>query len=184
VTDLLLSPHNDDAELFAAYTCLRHRPHVVVCLKADVQEHRGTGITSAMREQETQCSMNILGCDWQQLPVSETNPSEDDLEAWLRRLRKDMKPERVWAPAVELGGHSHHNMVGQSAWNIFGVRVRPYMTYKRGFGRSKGKTTVIPTPGERSLKRQALNCYESQIRLENTAYWFTDESEWDREWLG
>ena len=183
MTDLLLSPHPDDAELFAAYTCLRNRPHVVVCLKADVQEHRGTGITAAMREAETQCSMNILGCDWQQLPVSETNPDIRELERLFRQLRKDFKPERVWAPCVELGGHSHHNMVGQSAFNIFGVRVRPYMTYVRGQGRSKGKTTVIPTPGERDLKRQALNCYESQINLENTAFWFTDESNWDREYL-
>ena len=182
MTDLALLPHNDD-ELFCSYTLLRHRPHVVVCLKADVQEHRGTGITAEMREAETHRSMNILGCDWQQLPVSETNRSEDDLEAWFRRLRKDMKPDRVWAPCVELGGHSHHNMVGQSAWNIFGIRVRPYMTYVRGQGRSKGKTSVIPTPGERSLKRQALNCYESQINLENTAFWFTDESEWDKEYL-
>lgn len=180
--DLALLPHNDD-ELFCSYTLLRHRPHVIVCFKADVQEHRGTGITAAIREAETQCSMNILGCDWQQLPVSELHPSVDDLEAWFRRLRKEMKLERVWAPAVELNGHEHHNMVGQSAFNIFGVRVRPYMTYQRGSGRSKGKTTVIPTPGERSLKRQALNCYESQINLPNTAFWFTDESDWDREWV-
>jgi LmbE family N-acetylglucosaminyl deacetylase len=170
--------------LFAAYACLRHRPHVVTCLKADVQQHRGAPVTPETRETETRRAMNILGCDWTQLTVSETHPSEDDLFAWFRRLRKQHEPERVWAPAVELEGHEHHNMVGQVAWDVFGIRVRPYMTYKRGFGRSKGKTTVIPTAGERSLKRQALNCYESQINLENTAFWFTDESDWDREWLG
>lgn len=182
-TDLLLEPHPDDAALFAAYTCLRHAPHVVTCLKADAQYHRGHAITAEMRGLETRCAMNILGCDWQQLPVSELHPSVEDLEAWFGRLGEEMKPERVWAPAVEPNGHEHHSMVGQSAFNIFGVRVRPYMTYVRGSGRSKGGTAVIPTPGERSLKREALNCYESQIKLENTAFWFSDASNWDKEYL-
>jgi LmbE family N-acetylglucosaminyl deacetylase len=136
-----------------------------------------------MREAETQRAMNILGCDWEQLPVSESRPSVDDLEAWLRRLRKQHQPERVWAPAVEFNGHDHHNMVGQLAWDVFGVHVRPYMTYQRGSGRSKGKTVVIPSNGERSLKRDALQCYESQIQLENTQYWFGDDSNWETEWL-
>lgn len=183
MTDLLLEPHPDDGSLFAAYTLLRHRPHVVTCLRADVQEHRGTRITPTAREAETARAMNILGCNWQQLPVRESKPSVEDLEAWLVRLLQEHEPERVWAPALELGGHEHHNLVAQSAFNVFGFRVRPYMTYVRGSGRSKGKTAVIPTPGERDLKRQALQCYESQMKLENTAWWFCDESEWTKEWL-
>jgi LmbE family N-acetylglucosaminyl deacetylase len=184
VVDLFLEPHPDDGALFGAYTLLRHKPLVITCLRADVQEHRGHQITASTREEETKRAMQILGCEWRQLPVSESAPSIDDLEAWFSRLREEHQPERVWAPAVEHNGHDHHNMVGQSAWNIFGVAVRPYMMYQRGSGRSRGKTAVIPTPGERSLKRQALQCYESQIKLANTAFWFGDESDWAKEWLG
>jgi hypothetical protein len=34
---LLLAPHNDDETLFAAYTCLRERPKVVVILRSFVR---------------------------------------------------------------------------------------------------------------------------------------------------
>ena len=182
MSDLALLPHNDD-ELFCSYTLLRHHPHVVVCLKADVQKHRGTGITAEMREAETQCSMNILGCTWGQMPVSELLPDTDRIIEHLAERDYVHAPERVWTPAVEEGGHEHHNLIGQIALDVFGDRVIPYMTYRRGFGRSRGKTVVIPTPGERSLKREALNCYESQIKLENTRFWFSEESEWDKEYL-
>lgn len=181
--NLLLEPHPDDAALFAAYTCLRNHPLVVTCLKADVQYQRGHAITPEMREDENRCALNLLGCERRQLEISEAGPSMTQLEVELFAIEKELEPEVVWAPAVEEDGHLQHTMVARAAQMVFGARVRPYMTYRRGHGRSKGQTVIIPTPGERSLKRQALQCYESQIALENTAFWFSEGSDWGKEWL-
>lgn len=181
--NLLLEPHPDDAALFAAYTCLRNHPVVVTCLRADVQELRGHPITAEMREAENRCALNLLGCERRQLEVSETHATITAVEVELFQIDKELEPETIWATAVEENGHEQHTMVAEAALRVFGSRVKPYMTYRRGSGRSKGKTVIIPTPGERSLKRQALQCYESQIALADTAYWFGDESGWEKEWL-
>ena len=132
---------------------------------------------------ETEKAMGLVGCDWLTSMLPETKVDEQALRGFLTDL-DGSAVERVFAPAVEEGGHEHHSLVGQLALDVFGTKVRPYMTYKRGFGRSTGKTAVIPTAVERALKKAAMQCYQSQIRNPATAYWFTDESNWEREWLG
>lgn len=164
--------NGDDAELFACYTLLRHKPRVIVCLDSGHERRR-----------ETEKAMGLLGCDWLASLLPETKVDEDALRGFLADL-DGPAVERVFAPAVEEDGHEHHSLVGQLALDVFGIKVRPYMTYRRGFGRSKGKTAVIPTAVERAVKKAAINCYRSQVENPATAYWFSDESAWWTEWLG
>lgn len=194
MTSLFLAPHNDDETLFGAFTLLRHKPLVVVVFKSDIQEKRGTGITAAMREAETAAAMEVLGCEWQQWPLldsgSEANGwTADDIFARLEMLdglagdlaedgSGSLGYDRVFAPAVEEGGHAQHNLVGEIADNLFGGRVTHYKTYTNGRGRSEG----VPVEYENEwigLKLCALSQYASQIAEPSTGHHFAQAlTEW------
>lgn len=173
VTDLFLSPHNDDETLFGAFTILRHNPHVIVCLKSVLQEARGTGITAVQRETETARALWWLGDPtWEQWQFSDMDP---DWEALKTRLsRGSVGYRRVFAPAYEQDGHEQHNKISQIARHIFGEeKVETYLTYRRGHGRSVG--TEVPYEASWPMKKlRALACYETQINEPSTAYWFMD----------
>lgn len=174
VTSVLFSPHQDDAALFAAYTCIRHDPVVVVVFRSVLQEQRGTGITNALRELEDQCAREALGVSyWSQWPYSDANPDWGAIEAAMRLLDERVRPETVFAPAPEVGGHEQHNQVGDLAEKVFGAaRVDWYLTYRRGHGRSHG-VSVPFEPDWLRKKAEALACYESQRLEPSTADWFT-----------
>lgn len=179
MTDLWLSPHNDDETLFGAFTILRHRPHVVICFKSQVQEDR-YGITAATREDETERALWNLGINnWLQSPILDSNSDWEAMVGKMIALFAELdvvhKPERVWAPYVEDGGHDQHNLVGSVAIGTFGVRYRPYLTYVRGRMRTVG-VEVPFEPSWVARKMRALSCYESQIELDNTRPWFTDDT--------
>lgn len=187
MTAILLSPHHDDAELFAAYTLLRHRPHVIVCTESHAQE--GAGITQKQREAETDQALAILGCTWHQWPVPDTRAADRlvEMRAWLRSWLPENNSGRtanhVFAPMVEDEGHEHHNLIGKLALDIFGRgRVTAYATYRRGEGRTHTETEVLPEPGWRALKLRALSYYVTQIDLAGTRPWFAQE-DMLREWV-
>lgn len=171
MTALLLEPHQDDAALFAAFTCIRHRPHVVTVLRSVVQEQRRTGITQAIRQAENDDAMSILGCTWEQWPHPDSAP---DWEAVRRQLEEIDTPSlgRVFAPCPEDGGQPHHNMIGELAEAVFGAeRVSFYMTYVDGRVRNGGRP-VEYEPGWIQLKLRALACYRSQHDLASTGHHF------------
>lgn len=176
MTDLWLAPHNDDETLFGAFTILKHRPHVVICFKSQVQENRG-GPTAAMREIETAQALWWLGQpDWTQLATLDSDPAPSG------RLLDDFvmlnvlhRPERVWAPCFEEDGHEQHNLVAFAAIAAWGSKVEPYLTYRRGSMRTRG-TEVAFEPSWVAKKMRALCCYRSQIELENTRAWFMDDT--------
>jgi LmbE family N-acetylglucosaminyl deacetylase len=178
VTALLLSPHNDDEALFAAFTCVRERPHVIVCLRSAVQERRGYGITAAVREAETDRAMRILGCSWEQWPYPDDVVDWPAIEARLRDL--DVRYGRVYAPAPEAQeGHAHHDTLGYIADRVFGAEnVTHYLTYNAQ-GRS---TSGIPVPIEDAwveLKLMALACYRSQLgHASCVEHFLRDQHEW------
>lgn len=157
---LFLSPHNDDETLFGAFTLLRYRPHVIVCLRSQVQEDRGYGITYHQREAETDAAMTVLGCEWQQWSMSDAYPNWIVVEELLACIKDDY--ELVFAPLPLEGGHDHHNMLGLCAKQVFGTRVhvQPYLTYTTE-GKAKG-LRVTPELAWIGKKLQALACYESQ----------------------
>lgn len=164
---LFLSPHNDDETLFGAYTLLRENPHVIVCLRSQIQEDR-YGITAATREAETIAATKILGCTVSQTTILDDAPNWADLEEILRRFAP---PDKVYAPAWEEGGHPHHNAVAEIALRVFGAKVKPYLTYTVE-GKSEWGEQVPYEPDWPERKRCALACYRSQITNLSTAAHF------------
>lgn len=172
--NLLLDPHGDDAVLFSCFNLLRHRPHVIVVLRSQVQEDRGTGITAREREAESNEAFRLLDVTWSQMTVLDRNPDWAEVERQFRFFDNTHLPDFVHTPAVEIGGHEHHNEIGRLAIKVFGQkRVAPYMTYVRGHGRSEG-FAVEPEPEWIALKHRALACFTSQIREPSTRPWFLD----------
>lgn len=184
MTALLLSPHHDDAELFACFQCLRHRPRVIVCTTPKLQEQ--FGVDAAERESETGAAMEILGCQWEQLTFFDTEENLfEPLRDWLRLdIDWSGKPATVIAPSYEDGGQPQHNAVAQAATEVFGDNIIRYLTYTRYGGRSMNGTLVEPDEPEWiALKLQALACYRSQLRVPNCRPWFYDQLDL-REFLG
>lgn len=174
---LFLQPHSDDGTLFAAWTILRYRPHVVTCFESHVQAQRG-GPDHATRLWEDKMALFQLGIrDFTQLPVRDDGPDEQMLVACLEEF-KEQEWERVFAPAVELGGHAQHNMVGDVAAQLW-EDVTFYTTYVRGQGRTRTDHEVSYEDDWPAAKFRAMACYVSQINTENCRPWFSD---WDREW--
>ncbi len=179
---LFLAPHSDDETLFGAFTLLRHKPDVIICLR-DGDE----------REGETARAMEILGIEnWRFWPYEQTSPDWDgirvSLESWLPGNAPPHQYERVFAPHYDFkaNGHSEtgvpprgwgvmqHDMIGKIAHQLFGERYSPYCLYTRWGGRMKG--VEIPfEPHWPALKLRALACYESQIVNATTATWFIDD---------
>jgi LmbE family N-acetylglucosaminyl deacetylase len=120
--------------------------------------------------------LNLGVKEWKQWSIRDDN----EPLAYERLLdnmdRHDIayQPQRVWAPAVEEGGHEQHNLVGEAAREVFEARVHPYLTYVRGSMRSRGREVAFE-PEWVADKLRALACYESQIGLENTRAWFMDD---------
>lgn len=174
---VLLAPHNDDETLFASYLCLKHQPHVIVCLRsarmASPHYPGGMPISAETRQLETECAMARLECTWEQWPITDDYPQgwEDELTQRLHQIDAD----HIFAPAVELGGHQQHNVIGELARAIFGAdRVQHYLTYTTE-GRSANGTEVPFTLGWHDLKVQALRCYASQAIHPATRHWFEQE---------
>lgn len=168
---LLLEPHQDDAVIFAAFTCMRYQPRVITLLKSQVQEDRRTGITNAMRESENAAAMQELGItQHEQWPENDRHPDWGTIEARLEPMADEY--EMVFAPAVEEGGHEDHSAVGEIALAVFGDRVHPYLTYRRGLGRTRGANIVPWEPEWVSYKLRALACFHSQIAEPSTRDWF------------
>lgn len=180
---LFLAPHNDDETLFGAFTLLRYRPHVIVCFTSALQDsprYPGGPISSSTRYLETVAALTALGLDPSKESGYEQWPYPDneslDVEAFeteLRYVYELHQPEVVFAPVVEAGGHEQHNTIGRIALEVFGDRVRPYLTYTWPNGRSKGQEVEFE-PHWPALKLRALSCYESQIQSPATGSWFID----------
>lgn len=147
---ILLAPHPDDETLFAAMICLREHPWVVFCF--DGAPRHGNAQT---RMREADAAMRLLGCDMIAL-----HSTPDALAGDLAQL----DPSHVWAPLPEEGGNSDHNIVGETARDLWPDRTTFYTTYTDA-GRSKTGERVEPLPGWETLKRRAMSCYESQYAL-------------------
>jgi LmbE family N-acetylglucosaminyl deacetylase len=159
-------PHTDDEALFSSFTLLRERPLVVIVFDGHVQRLRGEPITAEQRREETNAACSILGVDVEFLGFSDANPPD---AATLAKALAPYAPYPAYVPAVEEDGHKQHNLVGTVAKAVLDVE-REYMTYTR-----HGKSTGERVPFEPDWPRKkllALACYESQIRLANTAEHF------------
>jgi LmbE family N-acetylglucosaminyl deacetylase len=164
--------------LFGAFTLLRYRPYVFFCTAPFKQE--SLGVTFEQRVDEAGCALKELGIhSWSQSLIADTADDSvfaEGLADDIKHLDQVLKPECVWAPAYEEGGHEQHNLVAFAAEWAFKDRVHPYLTYVRGSMRTRG-TEVPFEPEWVSKKLRALACYESQIALVgNTQPWFMDST--------
>lgn len=173
---VLLSPHNDDAELFACFTLLREKPHVVVCMRCDYNADPMYGAPHDVRERETMRSLNLLGVTWEQWDISETRPDWAEMERRICGLRK-RGYTRAWVPMVELsGGHPHHDRIGAMSLAVWPDAAR-YCTYSLA-----GKSIGIEVPYHPrwvAAKLRALACYQSQAGGVNAhKYFIRDQREY------
>lgn len=157
----------DDETLFASFLIMRHRPHVVVVLRSEIQKAQ-YGIEAHVREWETVRAMEALGMDpyavqslmpgLEQWPFGDTDPPWPVIEQAILGL--STRFDRVIAPAFERGGHPHHNSVAEMAREHFDD-VIAYTTYRNGGGRTGGDEVPFE-PSWLGMKLRALACYESQ----------------------
>lgn len=171
MTQLLLSPHNDDETLFAAYVCLRHRPRVLTVIDGARKRHAAL---PALRAAESAAAMRTIGCEYEHLgfPLEET-----DWDAISARLAEEPAPDRVWAPWPEENGHRHHNRLGELAFQLWPGKVSFYTTYVIDPDSGYPTRTVTGAPvdideGWDDVKRRALDHYQSQIQQDGTRMHF------------
>lgn len=171
MTALVLSPHNDDCELFCAFSALDTQAHVIVVLRSQVQQDR-YGITALTREAETVEAMRELDLNYEQWDFLDRDPDWSEvLDAMYGLAEHEWDP--VFAPAVEVDGHEHHDRVGEMALEVFGPdRVTSYLTYTRTGGRSRNGVEIVPEPDWIERKHRALACYRSQIAEPSCRPWF------------
>lgn len=149
VSSVLFAPHFDDETLFAAFTILRHRPHVVVCYPSA----RDYGET-AVREAETRDAMSVLGAAGVECWAG------GDLRAQMDVFDARRRPTRVWAPDVD-SSHPEHVAVALAARQAFGDRVTSYHTYRDG-QKVRSARPVPYEPAWVGQKLRALARYTSQ----------------------
>ena len=160
---LLLSPHNDDECLFAAYTLMREKPLVIAVTDSDAQL-KEWGVTAEQRREESR-----RGCETLGVPVVFLGLKDGTLEKQEADLRKRLEPfasldwKSVYAPAVQ-GGHKDHDALGRVVSSMFS-RVRYYSTYAEGEEFTPKGKQIEPSQEEIDRKNRALDCYPSQIGL-------------------
>lgn len=165
----LISPHDDDSVLFAAVTCLREQPTVVVVADSYVQPARGEiGCSAAERADETARAHAILECPVVGLGLRDDTVTREDI---VRALSALPDADIVYTPALE-GGHPQHDDVALAAAEVFGPKkLRCYSTYAKlsqyqgADLHPVGTTEIEWTRPEYERKRAALACYASQQRV-------------------
>jgi LmbE family N-acetylglucosaminyl deacetylase len=169
---LFVSPHNDDAALFGAFTLQREIPRVLTVFDSYVQVSRGHArCTKEARQREDWLAATTLGCriDFAGVP---DNLSLGVLTRTAEALWPWKLATEVWLPAVEPDGHDQHNLVGEIGLDVFSkAKIHRYLTYTRANGKS---TNGVPVPctGAMVLKKlQALACYKTQIEIDELGCW-------------
>lgn len=161
---LFVSPHNDDAVLFGAFTLMSERPAVLTVFDSYVQPGRGFLMCSAeLRRGEDIAAIGLLGLPVNFAGVRDDLPIESARVAVYWALRAVPSVDEVWLPAVEEDGHAQHNLVGEVGLDVFrGARVHRYLTYTEQ-GKSVGGRRVECSGGMIRRKLQALVCYRTQF---------------------
>lgn len=173
---LLLSPHADDESLFAAFTIIRHRPHVAICYPSPADY----GETATRLEESRRAVALLGGGPVEQLPGVDLESTAAQLVPKFRELDGRIRPLRVFAPSDDTS-HPDHAAVAQAAAIVFGDRLTHFQTYNFA-GAVQGAIAKVrvgePVPfdaGWSERKRAALACYKTQLAHPRARQFF----EWD-----
>ena len=145
---ILLSPHCDDESLFCG-SILKLKPLVVIV--CDGTTHLKFGVTPDDRRNETLEAMGKLGLKVKFLGFREKELNSVDLLKAFKKLKKEYKPDIVYAPELE-GGNEDHDLISTSSC-VFNI-VKYYKTY-----------TKEQITGKDKAPKEILDCYKSQIRI-------------------
>lgn len=162
-TRVLFTPHSDDETLFAAFTILRYRPHIVICCQSS-----GDYGDTMVRAHETQDAMTVLGGG----KVIQWSFAENMVDE-MRQLDAHTKPSLVFAPN-ERASHPDHVAVALAAREVFGGRLRTYHTYDAG-GKVRDGREVEFEPAWVQAKLRALARYTSQVTHPRACKFFVDD---------
>lgn len=176
---LLLSPHNDDEALFAAFTVIRERPHVVVCFRG--AEGYGDPAVRADESWEALAFLGAVGFEQWDLAGS----TDEDVQRHLRALDEVHRFEHVYAPDLECT-HREHAQVARCAARVFRGKLTPYHTYEHARGAAWPTRVTSDRPVEHEpewvmRKMSALRCYKTQIMHPRISDLFLDDQ---REYYG
>lgn len=165
---VFLSPHPDDAVLFATYTILREKPFVVTVTHPTFQGDNGEE-----RVIEDYNALRTLGA-----PVAFLGIDEDKLteEILLEKLKMFPNDTTFYVPEYEKDGNPQHNIVHDTVRRMTD-NYKEYKTYS-GWNDRSGDTEVIPTPEELEIKKRAMACYRTQIENPFTAHYFQTYAEY------
>lgn len=166
---ILLSPHSDDAILFASFIIQREKPIVVTVTNCTTQN--GNGKERMFEDIE---AMKILG-----VPICFLNIDEDKLDglSFLKAILPLYTEETVYIPEYEENGNPQHNLINEISKKIF-PNTKEYKTYSGLEDRTIGKK-IIPTEEELELKKEAMDCYTTQMENPLTAHYFTTYNEYE-----
>lgn len=182
---------------------MKHRPLIVVAFDSYVQPSRGIpncGIE--IRRGETVEALDILlGYDEHQnfRDTVRFFGLRDDVPIWsnfsvrLDDIVASLRPDEIFFPAYEEGGHEQHNGVSRltsevvdriNANAVKPIKQTRYLTYVRGKGKSRSHATLptheVPIESADWIVRKhlALACYVSQHQLDPRLGcwpWFCEE---------
>jgi hypothetical protein len=161
---LFISAHNDDAPLWGSFTLQRETPMVLTVFDSHIQPARGHAQCDAATRRKEDLEAMFSG-----VPDNEPHASiRERIHAALR----PWTPTEVWLPAVEDGGHEHHNLVGEIGLEVLkGAKIHRYLSYTRTRGKSTNGREVTPTGAMVLKKLQALACYRTQIEIDALGCW-------------
>ena len=166
---ILLSPHSDDAVLFATHIILRENPLVVTVTHSTLQGNNGL-----LRVVEDYQAMHVLDA-----PITFLGIYEDELTeaVLLEKLRIFPLDAFYYIPEYEKDGNPHHNIVNNTV-RLMTSNYKEYKTYSGLEDRTVGKEVVL-TRKELEQKRKAEWHYRSQIENANTSHYFFVDKEYE-----
>lgn len=170
-TRVLFAPHSDDETLFAAFTILKYRPHVVICFPS-----AGDYGATDRRLDETREAMNVLGG---RMIIQWSTRLAIDLVPQMQKIADKFRPSLVFAPGHQCS-HPDHQAVASAALEVFGsARLRQYQTYDAA-GKVRAGCAVDYEPAWVHQKLRALCRYPSQATHPRAHLFFMDDL---REWM-
>jgi len=164
---LLLHAHNDDIPLWMSFSALKWGGDIfgVTMLDSYVQPSRGfSGCDQRTRRDEDIEAFKVLGITPVFAGFRDDAPDWSDIAVWLSNFRKLHRFDQIYIPAIEEGGHVHHNRLGQIAGTLWPEATRCLSYTKAGKSRSDKQ---VPCNGEMIYRKmQALCFYKSQITID------------------